>query len=105
MKQEEVNSATAQPQEQQNTQQPAQQQRKKGQYTDYESAPSNPALFLFDLEVTGPKRNFDRIITMSFLAYDVDGNLMGAFAPKINPCGVRINAICHRIHGKLASHR
>ena len=74
--------------------------------TDYENTPSNPSLFLFDVETTGPKRNFDRIISMSFLAYDEDGNLMGAFSRNINPDVVKINVfISQRIHSKLVYHK
>ena len=106
MGQEEANSAEAaalQPQAQQQTQQPT--QKKKGKYADYETAPADPVLFLFDVEVTGPKRNFDRIIAISFLAYDVDGNLMGAFSRHINPDGVRINEYANKIHGELCLHK
>ena len=37
---------------------------KKGKYANYVSAPSNGRYFLFDVETTGSKRNWDRIIFM-----------------------------------------
>ena len=60
-------------------------QKKKGKYADYESAPSDAVYFLFDVETTAPKRNYDRIIAISFFAHKEDGTLVGNFSTKINP--------------------
>ena len=64
--------------------------KKKGQYDDWVSAHANGSYFLFDVETTGSKRNWDRIISMSFLHYDKDGKLLGSFSHKVNPGKVRI---------------
>ena len=74
--------------------------KKKSKYVDYEVAPANGVYFLFDVETTGGKRNWDRIVALSFLSYDSDGNLLDHFSRKVNPGGVRINAICRGIHSK-----
>ena len=75
--------------------------KKKGQYDDWVSAPTNGSYFLFDVETTGSKRNWDRIIFMSFLHYDKDGKLLGSFSHKVNPRKVRIaNYLTNNIHGK-----
>jgi len=50
--------------------------KKKGQYTDYVKPPENAISFLFDVETTDSKRNWDRIIAVSFLAYDTKGMLL-----------------------------
>ena len=75
--------------------------KKKGKYDDYESAPENAVYFLFDVETSGGKRNWDRIIAMSFLAVDQDGELLGSFSKKMNPGSVRIGYHTTRIHSKL----
>ena len=36
--------------------------KKKNKYVDYEVAPANGVFFLFDVETTGGKRNWDRIV-------------------------------------------
>lgn len=57
---------------------------------------------MFDVETTGSKRNWDRIIAISFLAYDEEGKLLGSFSRKINPGKARIsNFLSDNIHGKL----
>ena len=68
------------------------QKKKKSKYAEYVSAPTNAVFFLFDVETTGGKRNWDRIIAFSFLAYDNQGNLLGSFARTINPGSVKIDA-------------
>ena len=65
--------------------------KKPGKYNGYQIAPDNAAYFLFDLEVTGSKRNYDRIIQLSFIAYDVSGNMLGNFSRLVNPGQVRIS--------------
>ena len=76
---------------------------KKGKYANYEKAPANAVFFLFDVETTGAKRNWDRIISISVLACDRTGTLLGCFDQDINPEGVKINAyLTNRIHSKCA---
>ena len=65
--------------------------KKAGKYEHYQGAPDNAVYFLFDLEVTGSKRNYDRVIQMSFISYDDNGNLLGNFSRLVNPGKVRIN--------------
>ena len=79
--------------------------KKKSKYQDYEGAPDNAVYFLFDVETTGSKRNWDRIIAMSFLACDEDGRLLDSFNKKINPGSVRINSFLSKnIHGMHIHH-
>ena len=76
--------------------------KKKSKYADYETAPDNAIYFLFDVETTGSKRNWDRITAMSFLAFNEDGQLIVVFSRKVNPGPVRISAfLTKHIHGKL----
>ena len=76
---------------------------KKGKYVNYVSAPSNDRYFLFDVETTGSKRNWDRIIFMSVLAFDENGLLLGSFSKKVNPGKARIsNFLSDNIHGKFS---
>ena len=42
--------------------------KKKSKYQGYEGTADNAVYFLFDVETTGSKRNWDRIIAISFLA-------------------------------------
>ena len=65
--------------------------RKTNKYSDYTCAPSGAVYFLFDIETTGSKRNFDKIIALSMLAYDSDGNQLGSFSRLINPGSVTID--------------
>ena len=65
--------------------------RKKNKYENFEGAPDNACYFLFDVETSGSKRNFDRIIALSFMAHDETGRLLGAFSQKVNPGGVVIS--------------
>ena len=75
--------------------------KKKGQCDDWISAPVDGAYFLFDVETTGSKRNWDRIIFMSFLHYNEDGELLGSFSRKVNPGKVQITShLSNNIHGK-----
>ena len=75
--------------------------KKRGKYDDYTTAPDNAVYFLFDVETTGSKRNYDRIIAMSFLCLDCDGVLIAAFSRKVNPGNVRISSYLTRwIHSK-----
>ena len=76
--------------------------RKPSKYASYVSAPKDAIYFLFDIETTGSKRNFDRIIALSFLAYDTEGRLLDHFSRKVNPQGVSISAfLSHRVHSKF----
>ena len=69
--------------------------------TGYLHAPANGSYFLFDVETTGSKRNWDRIIFMSFLHYDKDDKLLGSFSHKVNPGKVQIASyLTENIHGK-----
>ena len=79
---------------------PTDKTKKKSKYEDYKVAPANGLYFLFDVETTGGKRNWDRIVALSFLTYDSEGTLFGSFSRQVNPGGVRINAICRGIHSK-----
>ena len=81
-----------------------QQKEKKGKYCNYEGAPENAVYFLFDVETSGGKRNWDRIVAMSFLAVDQDGRLLGSFSRKLNPGNVRISYHATRIHSKFVRH-
>ena len=76
-------------------------QKKKGKYDDYKKAPADAVFFLFDVETSGSKRNYDCVVAFSFLAYDVDGRLLGNFAQRINPGRVRMSEKAMEIHGKL----
>ena len=74
--------------------------KKKSKYVNYEAAPDNAIYFLFDVETTGSRRNWDRIIAMSFLAFKEDGQQIGVFSRKVNPGQVRISAfLTKHIHG------
>ena len=75
--------------------------KKKSKYFAYEAAPENSVYFLFDVETSGGKRNWDRIISMSFLAVDQDGKVLGSFSKKLNPGAARISYQTTEIHGKL----
>lgn len=79
-------------------------QKKKGKYDDYQKAPEDTVLFLFDVETSGSKRNYDCIVAFSFLAYDVKGRLLGNFAQKVKPGRVRMSAKAMEIHGKVFEH-
>lgn len=73
----------------------------KSKYSKYGSAPADAVFFLFDVETTGGKRNWDRIIAFSFFAYDGEGNLMGTFTRNINPGSVNIDEYLTRnVHRK-----
>ena len=75
--------------------------KRKSKYAEYVSAPADAVFFLFDVETTGAKRNWDRIIAFSFLAYDGKGNLLGSFSRKINPGSVKIDEYLTRnVHRK-----
>ena len=75
---------------------------RKSKYTEYTTAPGNAVYFLFDIETTGSKRNWDRIIAFSFLCYDEDGSQLGSFSRKINPGNVRISPyLTEHVHSKL----
>ena len=74
---------------------------KKGKYDDYTTAPDSAVYFLFDVETTGSRRNYDKIIAMSFLSYDCHGNMLGSFSRKVNPGKVKISAyLTKHIHSK-----
>ena len=78
--------------------------RKPTKYSTYVCAPKDAIYFLFDVETTGSKRNFDRIIAMSFLAYNSEGKLLDNFSRRVNPKGVRISSfLTKRVHSKLLS--
>ena len=73
----------------------------KSKYVDFKTAPSNAIYFLFDVETTGSKRNWDCIIAISLMAYDQTGHLISTFSRKINPGKVRINRfLTSNVHGK-----
>ena len=75
--------------------------KKKGKYDDYTTAPVNAVYFLFDVETTGGKRNYDRIIAMSFLCLDQNGKVISSFSRKVNPGRIKISAYLTRwIHSK-----
>ena len=75
---------------------------KKGKYDNYVSAPSNGRYFLFDVETTDSKRNWDRIIVTSILVFDETGLLLGSFSKKVNPGKARIsNFLSDNIRGKF----
>ena len=69
---------------------PTAKQKKPSKYQNYKSAPINGVYFLYDVEVTGSKRNYDRIIQMSFISYDDTGRLLDNFSRLVNPGKVRI---------------
>ena len=74
---------------------------KKSKYAAYESAPVDAVYFLFDVETTGSKRNFDKIISISLLAYDSRGNKLDSFARLINPGGVpMVSYLTKHVHSK-----
>ena len=76
--------------------------KKKGKYADYKPAPANSVYFLFDVETSGSRRNWDCIIAISFLCYSSDGELLASFSRKINPGAVQIQAyLSKHIHSKL----
>ena len=78
-------------------------QKKSGKYAAYECAPDNAIYFLFDVETTGGKRNWDRIVAISLLACDDKGKILGSFTQLVNPEGVENSAyILNNIHSKLA---
>ena len=77
--------------------------RKTSKYSAYECAPSNAVYFIFDVETTGSKRNYDKIIGIGFLAYDGQGTLLGTFERKINPGGVSSTYHAEKIHSKRNS--
>ena len=77
--------------------------KKKSKYFAYEAAPDNAVYFLFDVETSGGKRNWDRIIAMSFLATDQDGRLLGSFSKRLNPGNVRIGYHATRIHSESST--
>ena len=70
---------------------PTTKQKKPSKYQNYKSAPINGVYFLYDVETTGSKRNYDRIIQMSFISYDDTGKLLGNFSRLVNPGKVRIS--------------
>ena len=75
--------------------------QKKSKYAAYESAPTDAVYFLFDVETSGGKRNFDKIISISLLAYDSRGNKLGSFARLINPGGVpMVSYLTKHVHSK-----
>ena len=67
------------------------QKKKPSKYQNYKSAPINGVYFLYDVETTGSKRNYDRIIQMSFISYDDTGRLLSNFSRLVNPGKVRIS--------------
>ena len=76
--------------------------KKQSKLANYVSVPSNSVCFLFDVETTGGKRNYDKIISLSFLAYSVDGSLLGSFDRLINPGTVTINSyLSNNVHSKF----
>ena len=79
--------------------------KKKNKYEYYEGAPDNAYYFLFDVETSGSKRNFDKIIAMSFMAHDETGRFLGAFSQKVNPDSVIItHYVSKHVHSKLTLH-
>jgi len=81
---------------------PKHKQKKSGKYAAYECAPDNAIYFLFDVETTGGKRNWDRIVAISFLACDDEGKMLGSFTQLVNPEGVESSDfILKNIHSKL----
>ena len=75
--------------------------KKKGKYDEYTTAPADAVYFLFDVETTGARRNYDRIIAMSFLCLDRDGKLLASFSRKVNPGKVRISTyLTSHVHSK-----
>ena len=75
--------------------------KKVDKYAEYSTAPDNAVYFLFDVETTGSKRNWDKIIAMSFLCYDASGNKLDNFTTKINPGDVQISSyLTENIHGE-----
>ena len=78
---------------------PRKKKRKNSKYHAYQKAPSRAVYFLFDVETTGSKRNFDKIISISFLAYDKKGRQLGSFSRLINPGSVAIDSyLTKKIH-------
>ena len=75
-------------------------QTKPSKYLDYECAPSDAVYFLFDVETTGSKRNYDKIIAIGCLAYDRQGKLLGCFSRKINPGDISSTYQAGKIHSK-----
>ena len=67
---------------------------------NYEAAPPDAVYFLFDVETTGSKRNFDCIIALSFIAYDSTGKILDSLSQKINPDAVPISSKAFGIHGE-----
>lgn len=78
--------------------------KKSGKYDEYTGAPDNAVYFLFDVETSGSKRNWDKIIAFSFLCFDVNGKQLGTFTKKINPgSDVHISSYLTRnIHGAFS---
>ena len=79
----------------------AQSKKKKGKYESYQKAPADSVYFLFDVETSGAKRNYDCIVAFSFLAYNLDGKLLGNYTQKVNPGKIQMSAKAMEIHGKL----
>ena len=77
--------------------------KKAGKYDEYTTAPDNAVYFLFDVETSGSKRNWDKIIAFSFLCFDVNGKQLGNFTRKINPgSDVHISEyLTKNIHGEF----
>lgn len=73
------------------------QRAKKNIYHDLPQG--NRVFFLMDLETTGSKRNWDRGIEYSILAYTEDGQLIDNFYSRVNNDGVRIKPSAYAVHG------
>ena len=76
---------------------------KTSKYAEFDLRPDNTIIyFLFDIDTTGSKRNWDHIIVFSFLCYDEDGSLLlGSLSRKINTGNVRINLyLTEHVHRK-----
>jgi hypothetical protein len=89
-------SATAEAHDQTQKKKAAPTQKKKATYIP---CPTKPVFFLIDLETTGSKRNWDRVIEIALIAYNESGTQLGVFESRISNSGVLISPHAYRTHG------
>ena len=51
-----------------------------------------------DVETTGSKRNWDRVIEYAVIAHDGNDNKLGEFVRRVNPGEVRIKPAAYAVH-------
>lgn len=54
--------------------------------------------FSVDIELSGPIRNFDRIVEIGAVAFDDDFKILGRFDQRVNPAGVAVTEAAFRVH-------